>query len=147
MSIVLKGTVDSVNAQFKALGIARKYSYTSDGRSFSIFVDSENDQLAIGEGYGNTADACADLYMNAFDAAASWAASFKRDADSPMPTRRVYETIRDLVDVAVDGVEARQRDADGLDDRLNVEEGQYAVERGKVIIAQFSDAYRGNDLK
>lgn len=65
---------------------------------------------------------------------------------NPLPTRSMYETIRDLTELAVDGIEARERDADGIDDKLNVAAGQYAIERGKVFVEQYSDAYRGGDL-
>jgi hypothetical protein len=70
--------------------------------------------------------------------------SVQRD---PLPSRAMYETIRDLNEVAVDGIEARERDADGITDRLNVAAGQYAIERAKVFLDQYSDAYNGGDLK
>lgn len=65
----------------------------------------------------------------------------------PLPSRVVYEVLSDLVDVACDGVDARARDADGLADRINVQNGQHALERGRIILDQYSDAYRGGDLK
>ena len=65
---------------------------------------------------------------------------------NPLPTRAMYETIRDLTELAVDGIEARAKDADGIEDKLNVAAGQYAIERGQVFVDQYSDAYAGGDL-
>lgn len=65
---------------------------------------------------------------------------------NPLPSRAMYETIRDLLDVAVDGIEARDRDADGIEDKLNAAAGQYAIQRGRVFVDQYEDAYNGGDL-
>lgn len=62
-------------------------------------------------------------------------------------TRHLYETLVALNEVAVDGVEARERDADGPEDRLNVTEGQVAIERAKYYIAEYAERYNAGDLK
>lgn len=147
MSLVLNESLNHINKEFRNLGVARTYRFTQTGRGYDAVVEVAGDTTVIGNGYANVADVVADLYLNAFEAMSKHAGSLKAQTTNPLPALAVYETIRDLVDVAVEGVEARERDADGLTDRLNVQAGQYAVERGKVIIDQFSDAYRGGDLK
>lgn len=64
----------------------------------------------------------------------------------PVLTYHLYLALRDILPVAVDGVEARQRDADGLADRLAVVEGQSAIERIKFYVEEFRERAEGGDL-
>lgn len=147
MSLVLRESIKSINDQFAKLGVKREYSVTEKGQGYDLFVKIPDASAAVGNGYGSVGDAIADLYLDAFDAMSGWAASFKKSADDPLPSKAMYETIRDLTEVAVDGVEARKSDETCLADRLNTESGQYAVSRGQTFVDHYSDAYRGGDLK
>jgi hypothetical protein len=146
MSIALRGNIDDINKKFAARGIRRVYSFT-DTNGVNLHVTTDGCLSVIGEGYGNLADAIGDLYLDAFNAMAQWTNTLKAALENPLPSKVVYEIISDLVDVACDGVDARKEDEDGLDDRLNTQAGQHAVERGRIILDQYSDAYNGGDLK
>lgn len=147
MSILMRGTIEGINKNFSAVGIKREYSFTDTASGLNLYVTSGGERTIIGESYGNSADAIADLNGDAFAAMSEWAAAFKKSADDPLPTLAMYETIRDLTEVAVDGVEARKADETCFADRLNYEAGQYAVARGQAFVDHYSDAYRGGDLK
>lgn len=120
----------AIDSAFKRIHVARK--------------STEDEDLTE---YATTADAIADLYMAAFDDSIAAYEALKRSVENPLPSKAVYETIVSLTEVALDGVEVRKRDADGIADALAVEEAQYAVSRGQVIVDHYADAYRGGDLK
>lgn len=145
MSLVLQTAITDINRRFHAVGDKREYSFT-DTDGLNLFVTAGSGRTTIGEGY-NLADAVADLYGDAFRAMHECAYSLQRDADNPSPTRVMYEIIRDLTQVAVDGVESRRAEEACFADRLNTEAGQYAVARGQTFLDHYSDAYHGGDLK
>ncbi len=62
-------------------------------------------------------------------------------------TKHLYETLVELVDLATDGQESRDNDADGPVDRLRACESNNALSRGKFYVEEYAERYRNGDLK
>lgn len=61
--------------------------------------------------------------------------------------RKLYETIIALTELAVDGKDARERDADGPEDRRAIAEAEGTIIMGQHYVREYEEQYRNGDLK
>lgn len=61
-------------------------------------------------------------------------------------TNHLYETLTELLDLAIVGAEAQEREADGPADRLRVAEAAATIERAKFYVNEYAERFAAGDL-